>query len=1124
MVFMGSEKYPVENYYDNFVSSHGGYCNAMTEGEFTAYHFIVDAQHFSKSLDIFAHCFISPLLSFSSAEREINAIESEFNLARNDDDVRSLQLLCHTAMDGHVIRKFSWGNKHSLEEIPRDSNVDMQMLLKNFHNKYYLPSHMKLVVVAPSSIEDLEKEVLACFSEWSDRDNNCRVDLESYITQAESHSQECLSKKSKQHESEPHLKKMKVDSDPSLLQSSQEDLLFPFVSKCTLPVPKKNMHSIFQVQALKKSHKLNHTWQLPSQSFCYRTRPDGYVSHLLGHEGKGSLLYLLKALNLASSLSAGISETNFESNSMYSLFNVSITLTTLGLANWTMVTNLLFRYLDVIKKEGPQEWIFNETKSIDEMKFRFLDEEEECDLAERLSITMLPYLKRDRKDFLYSAFVTESWDPKAVSNLLSWFDPSTVRIEILSSLYAPDSERDSKGSRKSESDRESVSSKGSAASLSSSLSSSSGDSEVSGGDSDDDGEGESDDEGNADSVDESELIALYRGPDKWLPLLLPSYGSSDANYEPFFRTAYYQLDIPSDLQAFWNDSSSLKTVMKSLLGDKHSSSIPTLSLPPPNPYIAEKAEVLPEIIDRFNQLSSSEITAINALPKLISVSQDAPSRMSTWHLCDFRYPLPKAEIYLKLFMRQASMLTTKLLSDRSSSNSFLMSSSFREAVEAVSLDIAYRIIADGVNDQLYMGEVAEIDHTIRMESDGLFLQFSGIEEKLSAFSLDILKEFLNPDKYFASEASFQRVKDQMHRDFKNKDLKNDSVAYDHRLSVLRPSLVSLRRKLDVFEHDATDFGGNLINRDYIRSYWEECLKKNENLLGCLLLQGNISSNHAIQFSNNLEALLPPSLSNHDNNKDSLMDRLSAQMNGRVRKLPVNRPIVVYDTCSSSNERNICAEVYFQYHLFSNHQHLMISALDQMLTEVYFDDLRTKQQLGYDVSCGMRNSFGVLGFCFRVVSSSHSFENVLNSINTFVMNIPAVVEGFSDETFVSHIHTLIKSRRTADQSLSDSAQYNWSIIEDFQPSADSIETSLGFDNRRIEANILEKLSQDLPSLRKELVNISQDIFITHSRKLTLLAGLHDSPIPTFLNSEEVVDLRGLHDQNKIDDLMERWNSN
>ena len=32
MLFMGSSKYPDENAYDSYVSSHGGSCNAMTEG------------------------------------------------------------------------------------------------------------------------------------------------------------------------------------------------------------------------------------------------------------------------------------------------------------------------------------------------------------------------------------------------------------------------------------------------------------------------------------------------------------------------------------------------------------------------------------------------------------------------------------------------------------------------------------------------------------------------------------------------------------------------------------------------------------------------------------------------------------------------------------------------------------------------------------------------------------------------------------------------------------------------------------------------------------------------------------------------------------------------------------
>jgi len=122
MLFMGidSDKYPSsENLYDSFISSHGGSCNAMTDGEFTVYQFDVNVEHFAEALDIFAHCFKCPLLSTSAADREINAIESEFHLAKVSDGARLQQLLCDAAVDGHVLRKFSWGNLESLATIPQ---------------------------------------------------------------------------------------------------------------------------------------------------------------------------------------------------------------------------------------------------------------------------------------------------------------------------------------------------------------------------------------------------------------------------------------------------------------------------------------------------------------------------------------------------------------------------------------------------------------------------------------------------------------------------------------------------------------------------------------------------------------------------------------------------------------------------------------------------------------------------------------------------------------------------------------------------------------------------------------------------------------------------------------------
>jgi insulysin len=77
MLFMGTEKYPVENAYSAFLSSHGGFSNAYTSQENTVYYFDVQNDFMEGALDMFASFFTCPLLSDSATTREMNAVDSE---------------------------------------------------------------------------------------------------------------------------------------------------------------------------------------------------------------------------------------------------------------------------------------------------------------------------------------------------------------------------------------------------------------------------------------------------------------------------------------------------------------------------------------------------------------------------------------------------------------------------------------------------------------------------------------------------------------------------------------------------------------------------------------------------------------------------------------------------------------------------------------------------------------------------------------------------------------------------------------------------------------------------------------------------------------------------------------
>lgn len=302
MVFMGSEKYPQENAYDAFITSHGGSCNAFTEGEYTTYQFDVNSDHFSEALDIFAHCFIDPLLSMSTSEREINAIDNEFKLAGNDDGARLQEIYALSIADSHVVRKFSWGNKNSLQDVPASLGVDMQTTTRLFHHTHYRPQNSRLVVVSPKPLDALLTDVVSSFGSWQ-----ATAPTTPMLTLPASPSvpASTTAKASKSSQSKKKLKAsapssaLKVVTTPSITEAER-----PYLGKS--PLAANACATITRVAMVKNVHVLYLAWAFPSTYSTYRTQPALYLSHLIGHEGAGSLLSCLKNESLATGVSAGV--------------------------------------------------------------------------------------------------------------------------------------------------------------------------------------------------------------------------------------------------------------------------------------------------------------------------------------------------------------------------------------------------------------------------------------------------------------------------------------------------------------------------------------------------------------------------------------------------------------------------------------------------------------------------------------------------------------------------------------------------------------------------------------------------------------------------------------------------
>jgi nardilysin len=74
MLFMGSEDFPGENEYDDFLVKHAGSSNAYTDAEYTNFHFDVEPSALHRALQRFSAFFKTPLCLASALEREARPI------------------------------------------------------------------------------------------------------------------------------------------------------------------------------------------------------------------------------------------------------------------------------------------------------------------------------------------------------------------------------------------------------------------------------------------------------------------------------------------------------------------------------------------------------------------------------------------------------------------------------------------------------------------------------------------------------------------------------------------------------------------------------------------------------------------------------------------------------------------------------------------------------------------------------------------------------------------------------------------------------------------------------------------------------------------------------------------
>ncbi|CAH8339714.1 unnamed protein product [Eruca vesicaria subsp. sativa] len=372
MLFMGSTEFPDENEYDSYLSKHGGSSNAYTEMEHTCYHFEVKKEFLQGALKRFSQFFVAPLMKTEAMERELLAVDSEFNQVLQSDACRLQQFQCYTSTKGHPINRFAWGNKKSLNGA-MENGVDLRECIVKLYKEYYHGGLMKLVVIGGEPLDLLESWVVELFG---DVKNGSKI-------------------------------RPTLEAKGSIWEGGK----------------------LYRLEAVTDVHILNLTWTLPPLRHAYMKKPEDYLSHLLGHEGRGSLHSFLKVKGWITSLSAGVGDDGKSRSSLAYVFDMSLHLTDSGLEKINEIIGYIYQYIKLLRDASPQEWIFKELQDIGNMDFRYAEEQAADDYAVELSENMLDY---PVEHVICGDYVYQTWDPKIIEDLMGFFTPKNMRIDVVS--------------------------------------------------------------------------------------------------------------------------------------------------------------------------------------------------------------------------------------------------------------------------------------------------------------------------------------------------------------------------------------------------------------------------------------------------------------------------------------------------------------------------------------------------------------------------------------------------------------------------------------------------------------------------------------------------------------------
>jgi len=374
MVFLGNQKYPGVNSFDNFVASHGGFNNAYTASELTDYFMQVASSASEEGLDRLAHLVQKPLFTEKYVNREVHAIDSEHmkNIETTQWYVNAVMM--SLAAPASPVSQFHTGNLQTLLTDPQRHGRNPVDALKIFFNYSYCPARFKVATYGPEPLSVQFNRTLKDFGRIAKGSKQCNHG--------------------------------------------------PFSHKSPFAWPASSLGKWVDIQGTEPQASMWVLFTLPDWSRSYAAAPINYLDWVFSYGGEGSLSQVLsQRVKLATQL-----KTMADVTSAGAEFWLVLWLTPHGKRNPEKVLDILYSYIAKVNRRGVDEKLYQSLAVKGELDWDWSEPATGSSLVSSLSEQLT---HSSPQDVLWARGVIRKPNASLVKLLIKQLHPATMNVAMV---------------------------------------------------------------------------------------------------------------------------------------------------------------------------------------------------------------------------------------------------------------------------------------------------------------------------------------------------------------------------------------------------------------------------------------------------------------------------------------------------------------------------------------------------------------------------------------------------------------------------------------------------------------------------------------------------------------------